>query len=53
MPKVGLGVHYVDELLINTESKYGDYLSHYMKDFVIGINKKSDGLLHERIKWID
>jgi homospermidine synthase len=48
---VPLGIYYVDELLLNTESKYGEYLSYYMADFVTGENKGSDGLLHERLKW--
>jgi homospermidine synthase len=47
-----LGVYYVDELLLNTKSRYGKYLTYYMKDFVIGKNKNSDGFLHERLKRI-
>ena len=47
------GVFYVDELLLNTNSKYGTYLKHYMKDFVIGENKDSDGLLLERMRRAD
>jgi homospermidine synthase len=49
---IPLGVYYVDELLLNTNSKYGDYLTYYMKEFVIGCNKDSDGLLHQRMKKI-
>jgi homospermidine synthase len=48
-----LGIYYVDELLLNTESKYGKYLTYYMNDFVKGKNKGSDGLLHQRLKWIE
>jgi homospermidine synthase len=48
-----LGIYYVDELLLNTESKYGEYLTHYMTDFVTGENKGSDGMLHQRLKWIE
>lgn len=44
------GVYYVDELLLKTTNQYGSYLTHYMKDFVIGENKKTDGLLLQRMK---
>ncbi|HSQ90467.1 S-adenosylmethionine decarboxylase related protein [Romboutsia sp.] len=47
------GIYYVDELLLNTDSNYGEYLSYHMKDFVIGKNKVSEGLLLDRIKYID
>lgn len=47
------GIYYVDELLLETESKYGEYLTYYMKDFVIGENKDSDGFIHQRIRWLD
>jgi homospermidine synthase len=46
------GAHYVDELLLHSNSKYGEYLSYYMKDFVLGKNETSDGLLYQRIKRI-
>ncbi|MDR7073993.1 S-adenosylmethionine decarboxylase related protein [Fictibacillus barbaricus] len=46
------GAHYVDELLLKTNSKYGDYLSYHMKDFVTGKNEASDGLLHQRLNRI-
>ncbi|PFK40894.1 S-adenosylmethionine decarboxylase related protein [Bacillus cereus] len=46
------GAYYVEELLINTKSKYGEYLQVYMKDFVMGSNSFTDGLLHERVRWI-
>ena len=48
-----LAIYYVDELLLNTESKYGEYLTYHMTDFVTGENKSSDGLLHQRLKWIE
>lgn len=48
-----LGVYYVDSLLLNTNSKYEKYLTYHMIDFVKGKNKGSDGLLHQRLKWID
>jgi homospermidine synthase len=44
------GVFYVDELLLNTDSKYGHYLKFYMKDFIMGENDKTDGLLLKRMK---
>ncbi|WP_339252705.1 S-adenosylmethionine decarboxylase related protein [Sporosarcina sp. FSL W8-0480] len=47
-----LDIYYVDELLLNTESKYGKYLTYYMTHFITGENKESDGLLHQRLKWV-
>jgi homospermidine synthase len=47
---IPLGIHYVDELLFNTESNYGEYLTYHMTDFVTGENKGSDGMLHQRLK---
>jgi hypothetical protein len=44
------GVYYVDELLLNTNNHYGQYLTCYMTDFVIGENKKTDGLLLNRMR---
>ncbi|MFJ7952032.1 saccharopine dehydrogenase NADP-binding domain-containing protein [Lysinibacillus sp. NPDC096418] len=44
------GAYYVDELLVNTNNHFGDYLTYYMTDFVIGENEKTDGLLLERIR---
>lgn len=46
------GAYYVEELLLNTESKYGEYLNLYMKDFVMGHNNFTDGLLHDRVRWM-
>lgn len=47
-----ISTYYVDELLLDTESKYGDYLTYHMKEFVTGENISSDGLLHQRLRWI-
>lgn len=44
------GAYFVDELLMQTDSRYGDYLSYYMKDFVVGKNPSSDGMLLDRMK---
>lgn len=44
------GVYFVDELLLHTNVGYGKYLSYYMKDFIIGENNGSDGLLLDRVK---
>lgn len=44
------GIYFVDELLLQTDTIYGMYLSYYMKDFVTGENIGSDGLLLDRIK---
>lgn len=43
------GAYYVDELLLKTENHYGNYLTHYMTDFVTGENQQTDGLLHQRM----
>lgn len=50
LDKIPKGAYYVDELLLKTNNGYGQYLTYYMTDFVQGVNKHSDGLLHERIK---
>jgi len=47
------GARYVDELLLDTASRYGRYLTYHMKEIVIGENAKSDGLLHQRRTIID
>ncbi|WP_257352141.1 S-adenosylmethionine decarboxylase related protein [Pseudalkalibacillus decolorationis] len=52
LDQIPKGIYYVDELLLNFSNKYGDYLKHYMKDFVVGENQKTDGLLLDRIKKI-
>jgi hypothetical protein len=44
------GVRYVDELLTETGSRYGEYVQYYMKDFVVGENDTTDGLLLDRMK---
>ena len=43
------GAYYVDELLLHTQNQYGQYLKHYMKDFVTGTNDHTDGLLLQRL----
>lgn len=48
---IPVGIYNVHELLLNTESNYGEYLMYHMTDFVVGENKDSDGLLHQRLKW--
>jgi homospermidine synthase len=53
LDSVPKGVHYVDELLMNTNCQYGKYLNYHMTDFVIGENKKADGLLLQRIKYYE
>lgn len=45
------GVYFVDELLLETESRYGKYISYYMKDFITGENSGSDGLMLDRVKY--
>ncbi|MFP7298018.1 S-adenosylmethionine decarboxylase related protein [Neobacillus niacini] len=50
LDQIPKGVFYVDELLLNTTNHYGQYLTSYMTDFVIGENNKSDGLLLSRMR---
>jgi len=50
LDQIPKGVYYVDELLLNTNNHYGQYLTCYMTDFVIGENKKTDGLLLNRMR---
>lgn len=47
------GAFYIDEMLLNTNSNYGKYLLHYMKDFVTGINTVSEGFLLDRMKCMN
>ncbi|AYB44759.1 saccharopine dehydrogenase NADP-binding domain-containing protein [Paenibacillus lautus] len=47
---VANSVYFVDELLLQTESRYGEYLSYYMKDFVKGENSFTDGQLLDRMR---
>lgn len=47
------GVHFVDELLLNTSTRYGEFLTRNMSNFVVGRNDQSDGLLLERITRIE
>ncbi|WP_409345502.1 S-adenosylmethionine decarboxylase related protein [Paenibacillus sp. MBLB4367] len=43
------GVYYVDELLLGTNTRYGEYVSQYMKQFITGENAAPDGLLLDRM----
>ena len=52
LDEIPKGAYYVDELLLKTNNHYGDYLTYYMRDFVVGENQHSEGLLHERMKSI-
>ena len=49
LDEIPIGIYYVDELLLQTNSLYGTYLSYFMKDFVVGENPFAEGLLEERI----
>ena len=42
------GIYYVDELLQKTNTNYGNYLTYYMPDFVVGENNTSQGSLLQR-----
>jgi homospermidine synthase len=50
LDQIPKGVFYVDELLQKTNNHYGQYLTGYMTDFVIGENNKSDGMLLKRMR---
>lgn len=49
---IPLGVYYVDQLLLHTKNRYEQYLTYYMKEFVVGQNNHSDGLLYQRMNRI-
>nr|WP_263326749.1 saccharopine dehydrogenase NADP-binding domain-containing protein [Neobacillus sp. Marseille-Q6967] len=44
------GTYYVDELLVKTTNRYGEFLKYYMPEFVTGENNKTDGLLLNRMR---
>ncbi|MET3197015.1 S-adenosylmethionine decarboxylase related protein [Bacillus sp. OAE603] len=44
------GAYFVDELLLETKSKYGTYLKYHMPHFIYGENATSDGMLLQRMK---
>ncbi|MCM3129123.1 MULTISPECIES: S-adenosylmethionine decarboxylase related protein [unclassified Paenibacillus] len=44
------GIYFIDELLLSTESLYGQYLTYYMENFVTGENTSTDGLLLDRMR---
>lgn len=46
------GIYYVDELLLKTKARFGEYLKVYMTDFVVGENNQTDGFLLQRMKRI-
>jgi homospermidine synthase len=50
LDQIPKGVYYVDELLLKTNNHFGQYLTCYMTDFVIGENHKSDGMLLKRMR---
>jgi homospermidine synthase len=50
LDKIPKGAYFVDELLIKTENHFGEYLKHYMSEFIAGENDQTDGLLHQRMR---
>jgi homospermidine synthase len=50
LDQIPSGVYYVDELLLKTNNQFGQYLTYYMPDFVIGENTRTDGLLLDRMR---
>lgn len=56
LDEIDPGVYWVDELLdeYGQNCRYGDYLTYYMPQFVIGSNDKSEGLLLDRMQiWTE
>jgi homospermidine synthase len=53
LDSIPVGIYYVDELLLKTDSKYGTYVSYYLRDFVEGVNPGTDGLLCQRMRRAD
>jgi hypothetical protein len=52
LDQIPQGIYQVDELLLQTNSHYGQYLTYYMTDFITGENQQTDGLLLQRMKRI-
>lgn len=50
LDKIPEGVYFIDELLLQTDSRYGEYLCYYMRDWVESENPYSDGLLLDRMR---
>ena len=44
------GLYYVDELLLQTRSRFGDYVPSFLKDITYGANPSSDGMLFDRMR---
>lgn len=42
------GIFWVDELLLQTNSKYGQYVTYHLNEWVTGENNNTDGLLLDR-----
>jgi len=45
-----LGAHYVDELLLNADSRYGEYVTLFLGSYVTGENATTDGTLLQRMR---
>ncbi|GMK40030.1 hypothetical protein PCCS19_30850 [Paenibacillus sp. CCS19] len=43
------GVHWVHDLTESENSRYGDYVTYYLREFVTGTNEGTDGLLLARL----
>jgi hypothetical protein len=43
------GVHWVHDLTEADDSRYGDYVTYYLREYVTGMNEQSDGLLLARL----
>jgi len=50
MDEIKPGLYFVDELLLETASEYGRYVSYYLKHYVTGENAFSEGLLLSRMR---
>jgi hypothetical protein len=43
------GVHWVHDISESEDSRYGDYVTYYLREFVTGTNEGTDGLLLARL----
>ncbi len=46
------GTYYVDEMLLNTNNHFGQYVRYHLTDFVTGTNPQSEGLLLQRMTYV-
>ncbi|EFM10390.1 conserved hypothetical protein [Paenibacillus curdlanolyticus YK9] len=49
LDSVESGVHWVHDLAEAADSRYGDYVMYYLREFVTGTNDSTDGMLLQRV----